>query len=91
MATYVSDIKDFAENLRDLALTNEVGALIAVVIQDWIDDNPDYWDLELSQDDLNALLKELTCNVVGTGTDLSCYPLGATTAILFDIDGHPLP
>ena len=48
MATYVSDIKDFAENLRDLALTNEVGALIAVVIQDWIDDNPDYWDLELS-------------------------------------------
>jgi len=47
--------------------------------------------LELSQDDLNALLKELTCNVVGTGTDLSCYPLGVTTAILFDIDGNPLP
>jgi len=91
MATYVSNIKEFAENLRDLALTNEVGALIAVVIQDWIDENEDYWDLELSEDDLNALLKELTCNVVGTGTNLSCYPLGITTAILFDIDGNPLP
>lgn len=91
MAVYVNNIKDFAENLRDLALTNEVGALIAVVIQDWIDENEDYWDLELSQDDLNALLKELTCDVVGTHTDLSCYPLGVLTAILYDIDGNPLP
>lgn len=91
MATYVINIKDFAENLRDLSLTNEIGALIAEVIQDWIDENEDYWELELSQDDLNALLKELTCNVVGTGTNLSCYPLGVVTAILFDIDGNPIP
>lgn len=91
MAVYVFNIKDFAENLRDLALTNEVGALIAVVIQDWIDGNEDYWGLELSEEDLNALLKELTCDVVGTGTDLSCYPLGLDTAILFDIDGNLIP
>lgn len=91
MAQYSDTIKPFAENLRDLALTNEVGALIAVVIQDWIDDNEDYWDLELSEEDHNALLKELTCDVVGTRTNLSCYPLGITTAILFDIDGNPLP
>jgi len=88
MAQYYTDIKSFAENLRDLALTNEVGALIAAVIQDWIDDNEDYWDLELSVDDKNALLKALTGNVVGTGTDLACYPLGIETAILFDLDGN---
>lgn len=88
MAVYVHNIKDFADNLVGLALTNEVGALIAEVIQDWIDENEDYWELELSQDDLNALLKELTCDIVGTGTNLSCYPTGLTTAILFDIDGN---
>lgn len=90
MAQYSDTIKPFAENLRDLALTNEVGALIAAVIQDWIDDNEDYWDLELSQDDHNALLKELTGNVVGTRTDLACYPLGLTTALLYDVNGDPV-
>ena len=86
-----TDIKNFAENLRDLALSNEIGALIAEVIQDWIDENEDYWELELSQDDLNALLKDLTGCVVATGTSLNCYPLGLTTAILFDADGNPYP
>lgn len=90
MAQYSDHIKQFAENLRDLALTNEVGALIAAVIQDWIDDNEDYWDLELSTEDHNALLKELTGNVVGTRTNLSCYPLGIGTAILFDLHGDPV-
>jgi len=28
---------------------------------------------------------------VGTHTNLSCYPLGVVTAILYDIDGNPLP
>lgn len=90
MAQYVTDIKEFAENLRDLAMTNEVGVLIAEFIQNWIDENEDYWDQVLSQDDLNALLKELTCNVVGTGTNLNCYPMGVTTAILFNVDGTPV-
>jgi hypothetical protein len=90
MATYSTNVLHFAENLRDLALTIEVGALIAVVIQDWIDENEDYWELELSTEDHNALLKELTGNVVGTGTNLSCYPLGVVTAILFDVDGNPV-
>lgn len=91
MAVYSDTIKDFADNLVGLALTNEIGALIAEVIQDWIDENEDYWELELSEDDHNALLKELTCNVVGTRTNLSCYPLGLVTAVLFDVDGNPLP
>lgn len=90
MAVYSNTIKQFAENLVSLALTNEVGVLIAEVIQDWIDENEEYWELELSQDDKNALLKELTGCVVGTGTNLSCYPLGIETAILFDLDGNPV-
>lgn len=51
MAVYYTDIKTFAENLIVLAQTNSVGYLLAEVIQDWIDENEDFWDLELSQDD----------------------------------------
>jgi len=91
MAVYYVDIKTFAENLIVLAQTNSVGYLIAEVIQDWIDENEDFWDLELSQDDLNALLKALTGCVVATGTQLNCYPTGLSTAILFDVDGNLLP
>jgi hypothetical protein len=90
MAVRYVDIKTFAENLIVLAQTNSVGYLIAEVIQDWIDENEDYWDLELSQDDLNNLLKALTGCVVATGTSLNCYPLGLTTAILFDENGEPV-
>jgi len=39
----------------------------------------------------NELLKKLTGCVVATETDVNCYPLGLTTAILFDADGNPLP
>lgn len=85
-----TDIKNFATNLIVLAQTNSVGYLIAEVIQDWIDENEDYWDLELSTEDLNNLLKALTGCVVSTGTDLSCYPLGAETQILFDASGDPV-
>lgn len=86
-----TDIKNFADNLVFLSQTNSVGYLIAEVIQDWIDDNEDYWDLELSQEDINNLLKALTGCVVATGTDLSCYPLGEVTQILFDNSGNPIP
>jgi len=84
------DIKSFADNLVFLAQTNSVGYLIAEVIQDWIDENEDYWDVGLAESDVNALLKALTGCVVATRTDLSCYPLGRVTQILFDSSGSPL-
>lgn len=79
------------DNLIDQCLTNEVGALVAEWLQTWKDENEDYLDLEFSQDDKNAMLKSLTGCIVGTGTNLSCYPTGLSTAILFDIDGNPIP
>jgi hypothetical protein len=90
-AVLYTDIKSFADNLVFLAQTNSVGYLIAAVIQDWIDDNPDYWDLELSQEDKNAILKALTCMVAATETDLNCYPIGYNTTLLFDLNGDVIP
>jgi hypothetical protein len=89
-AVYYTNIKSFADNLVFIALTNEIGALIAEPIQDWIDENEDYWALELSEDDINALLKALSACVVATRTDMNCYPLGLATADCFDLDGNPL-
>jgi hypothetical protein len=83
-------IGDLANNLIFIAQTNSVGYLIAAAIQDWIDDNPDECDLDMSEDDINAILKALTGCVVATRTDLSCYPLGAVTQILFDANGDPV-
>jgi len=91
MAVYYRTIGDMVDNLIDQCLTNEVGALVAAWLEDWKTDNPDYLDLEFNQDDKNAMLKALTGCVVGTETGLNCYPLGLTTAILFDLDGNAVP
>lgn len=90
MAVVYSTIGDMVDNLIDQCLTNEVGALVAVVLEDWKSENEEYLDLEFSQDDKNAMLKVLTGCVVGTDTGLNCYPLGLTTALLFDLDGNPI-
>jgi len=82
------DIRSFAENLIFLAQTNSVGFLIAEVIQDWIDENEDYLDLELSVEDINNILKALTGMTVATGTDLNCYPRGNVDTMLFDLSGE---
>lgn len=39
----------------------------------------------------NEMLKVLTTCVVALNQDLNCYPLGYDTALLFDIDGNPIP
>lgn len=83
-------IGDMADNLIFIAQTNSIGYAIAAVIQDWIDDNPELCEEELSEDDVNAILKALTGCVVATRTDLSCYPLGSVTQILFDANGDPV-
>jgi len=41
--------------------------------------------------EINDALKKYTGCVVGTGTDLNCYPMGYSTALLFDLSGNPLP
>jgi hypothetical protein len=85
------DIESFANNLIFLAQANSVGYLIAAVIQDWIDDNPDFLDLPLGTDDINEILRRLTGMTVATETDLNCYPRGYVDTILFDLDGHIVP
>lgn len=89
-ATPYANIRTFAENLIFLAETNSVGYLIAAVIQDWIDGNEDFWGLELSQEDINNIVKALTGLSVATGTDLNCYPVGAVDTLCFDLSGNPI-
>ncbi len=46
--------------------------------------------LEVTQEISNQWLKELTGCVVGSGTDLNCYPVGLTDTVCFDLDGNPV-
>lgn len=48
-----------------------------------------YSDLTLEQK--TQMLKDCTKIVANLDLDLSCYPLGHTTTILFDLDGNPVP
>jgi len=46
---------------------------------------------ELDDEAKTAILKRCTKIVANLGLNLSCYPLGYTTTILFDLDGNPVP
>lgn len=46
---------------------------------------------ELTYDEKVAILKECTKTVANLGLNLSCFPLGYETTILFDLDGNPVP
>lgn len=72
------------------------GAVVEVItaIQDALDllsivDEPAYADLTLA--DKTEVLKRCTIIVANLNLNLSCYPLGYTTTLLFDLDGNPIP
>lgn len=46
---------------------------------------------ELSLEDKTRILKQCTKIVANLGLNLSCYPLGYNTTILFDLAGNPVP
>lgn len=72
----------------------QLGAETVAAIQDLIDfingeDEPDYTDL--TPEEKTEMLKHLTIIIVKLGLDISCFPVGYTTTLLFDIEGNPLP
>lgn len=78
-----------------LAGAEFVGAVAETInaINDAIDllsiaEEPSYVDLDY--DDKVRLLKQCTKIVANLGLNLSCYPMGYTTTILFDRDGNPV-
>jgi hypothetical protein len=90
MPEYFDTVENMVNNLIDIANVTSVGSLIQEVLEDWKTDNPDFLDLPYDQDERNDTLRVLTGCVVGTRTDLNCYPLGLTTTIVFDVDGNPV-
>lgn len=38
----------------------------------------------------NNMLKLHTMSIVALASDLNCFPVGQTTALLFDINGNPI-
>jgi len=46
---------------------------------------------ELDDEAKTIILRRCTIIVANLALNLSCYPLGYTTTILFDLDGNPVP
>jgi len=90
MAVRLVTVNDIVENCKymmqdQLGLESAVAALTAVQLL-----NPVWYVTNLTTDEINSQLKHVTGYVVGTDTDLNCYPTGYNTAILFDLDGNPV-
>jgi len=89
-----------ADILAILAIIKEAaelaGAAIETIeaIQDALDllfgtSEPAYSDLTLEEK--TAVLKRCTKIVANLDLNLSCFPLGYETTLLFDLDGNPVP
>jgi len=66
-----------------------VDAINALIDLLTITEEPSYADLTLEQK--TFILKRCTKIVANLDINLACYPMGYTTAILFDEDGNPVP
>jgi len=90
MAVRLVTVNDIVENCKymmadQLGLEIAVASLTALQVL-----NPAWAVTDLTTDEINSQLKHVTGYVVGTDTDLNCYPTGYNTAILFDLNGDPV-
>jgi hypothetical protein len=83
-------LDDICDNLRYqiedvVGLELVVGAIAALQLA-----NP-VWAIEnLTTDDRNNMLRKLTGCVVGTMSNVNCYPMGYEQTVLFDLNGDPV-
>ena len=90
MAVYVNSLSDIMENLRFICECSDDLDELSDIIHGYSVTHPEIGGLEATQVIRNEMLGKLTGCVVGTQTDVSCYPTGLETAIFFDVDGNPL-
>lgn len=81
---------DIAARIYDVSNQSDLLAELTAAIVEAIDTHVDDWEVEITQEDQSAILKALTGFVVSLGINLAAYPLGYTTAILFDENGDPV-
>ena len=83
-------LDDWFNNVEELC--NFTGDLTEFqsVVHDYRITHTSIGDLEFTEAMMNDLLRLLTTFVVSTQTDVSCYPVGYVTTLLFDINGDPI-
>jgi hypothetical protein len=91
MAVFYVTLGDFAVNLETQCTVSDDLSELAGVIHDYRITHETIMDLEFTQPMLNEMLNLLTGCVVGTNTDLNCYPLGLLTSVFYDVNGDPVP
>lgn len=91
MSQPVYSLGDYGRNIAAMCDAYFIFAPLRTLIDGWVTINFGPLSAEMTQAAKNEALKILTTNVVAMMSDLNCYPTGYTTAILFDIEGNPLP
>lgn len=89
-AVYVTTMNDFVRNIEDLTNVSPTLFPLGALMEAWRLTVLPALDFPMSQEAKNDALKRYTTGVVGLQSDLSCYPLGRETGILFDIEGNPI-
>lgn len=90
----IEDVLALLILLRDAAEALELGAEIIANLVAAADllfgmGEPSYQ--ELSIEEKTVILKRCTKIIANLNLDLSCYPTGYVTTVLFDLDGNPYP
>lgn len=87
----MNTLSDYGDNIAAMCDAYFVFAPLRLAIDGWLLINFGLLNTDMTQEAKDLALKILTTNLVGMGSDLNCYPTGLNTAILFDIDGNPIP
>lgn len=87
-AVNVVTLGDIMDNLEYQTTCSLDLGEIGSIIHDYRVANPSISDLLVAQPIANELLKRLTGCIVGSGTDLNCYPVGLNDTLCFDLDGE---
>jgi hypothetical protein len=81
---------DLVALLEFIELVNELKAIYDALVELFESEEPPI-AVELTLQDRKQILRDCTITVDRLNLDLSCFPLGFETTLLFDSDGNPVP
>lgn len=91
MAVYYNTLDDVMTNLIFQCGVSADLSELAGIIHDYAITHTGIGDLVMTLPMRNENLKLLTGCLAATETDLNAYPVGYNTALLFDLNGDPVP
>lgn len=87
-AVLITQVKDVIDDMSFICEASSVMSGLSTYLQLYKILYPDLVEYHFTVTEMNDLLKKITGCLAALDTDLNCYPVGLTTAVLFDADGN---